>query len=383
MKEVYDVRPLTSTMTYEALADWRASGAAGRHVLGAKSRRKTGISPPRYAFSLPCVLGTSCLTPSFSPHQSFPSSASSLRAPKRPQRPQVTFHSPRAALLRSTPFRQQATHVQRSRAPFLDALGRAGAYAQRSATTVLRGVSGTLSNPYALSLATVVALLAFALAWTVASRRKDRHIRRLKREAAAQAARPMSVAAGDGVDDNDSAGDNALWLNLSLFPSAWRLFRKNTASLISDTLQPILDTVDLPDFVKKVDIVSLTIGSRPPLVRKIRRLPSRARSELQYSFRGRLVGDLKIDLMVKLKVGFLKFSCPVSVTDLDLDGILWCGFTLMPAAPFVRRIQWALLQLPTVKLSIKVANIIPVTTVPLLSHVVRKSDSRCSAHCRG
>jgi EF-hand domain pair len=42
----------------------------------------------------------------------------------------------------------------------------------------------------------------------------------------------------------------------------------------------------------------------------------------------------------------------------------------MPAAPFVRRVQWALLKLPTVKLNLKVARVLPVTAIPLLSSVL-------------
>jgi hypothetical protein len=85
---------------------------------------------------------------------------------------------------------------------------------------------------------------------------------------------------------------------------------------------------------------------------------------------GRLVGDLKIDLDVYVSVFNIGVRCPVTVTDLDVDSSVWCGFSLMPAAPFVRRIQWALLKLPTVKLNIKVANVVPVTAIPILSTVL-------------
>lgn len=86
----------------------------------------------------------------------------------------------------------------------------------------------------------------------------------------------------------------------------------------------------------------------------------------------------QIDLMVSLKVPFINkcVRCPVTVTDLDLDSKVWCGFTLMPAAPFVRRIQWALMKLPNVKLSLKIARIIPVTAIPILSAVLNRLFTR-------
>lgn len=156
------------------------------------------------------------------------------------------------------------------------------------------------------------------------------------------------------------------------------MFRKNTSTLISDTLQPILDEVELPPFISRVEIVRLVIGNRPPLVRRISRLPSRARSELQYSFIGRLVGDLQIDLIVSMKVPVINMvvRCPVTVADLDLDSKVWCGFSLAPSAPFVRRIQWALMKLPTVKLSLKIARLVPVTAIPILSSVLDRLFTR-------
>lgn len=156
----------------------------------------------------------------------------------------------------------------------------------------------------------------------------------------------------------------------SLFPSVWRLFRKNTVTLIGDTLQPILDTVDLPPPIKRVEIRSLTIGSRPPLVRKIKRLPSRARCELQYSFMGRLVGDLRLDLDVHVNVLGAIVKVPVTLTDLDLDAQIWTGFSLMPGPPWLRRIQWALLKQPVINLNLRIAKLLPVTAIPGLSAVL-------------
>jgi hypothetical protein len=160
-----------------------------------------------------------------------------------------------------------------------------------------------------------------------------------------------------------------------MYQSAWRLFRKNTATLIKDVLQPVLDDVDLPDWIHRVEMTNLRLGDRSPLVRKIRRLPSRARSDLQYRFNCRLLGDLTIDMNVYIPIPLLQSQhivVPVTVTDLDIDAKVWIGFQMFPSPPWVRFIQWALEKLPSVKLSIRIANVIPVTTIPGLSAILNR-----------
>lgn len=83
----------------------------------------------------------------------------------------------------------------------------------RNLLVALRGASPA----YAL---TAAACLVFYLVWTLSMRRKNAKIRQLELAAAADARRPMAVFEDDDVDE--VAGDNALWLNLSLFPSVSR-----------------------------------------------------------------------------------------------------------------------------------------------------------------
>jgi hypothetical protein len=158
-----------------------------------------------------------------------------------------------------------------------------------------------------------------------------------------------------------------------LATSAWRLFRKNTASLIKDVLQPVLDDVDRPNWIHRVEMTNLRLGNRSPLVRKIRRLPSRARSDLQYRFNCRLLGDMTIDMNVYIPVPLLRsryIVVPVTVSDLDIDAKVWIGFQMFPSPPWVRFIQWALEKLPAVKMRIRIGNVIPVTTIPVLSAIL-------------
>lgn len=156
----------------------------------------------------------------------------------------------------------------------------------------------------------------------------------------------------------------------------WRLFRKSTNTLTKEVLQPVLDDMELPDLVNKVTITHLTMGESPALLRKIKRLPSRSLNEIQYRFGLRLVGDLNgvidMDVSIRLPGVSTNIVIPVSVSQLDIDSSVWVGFTVVPYKPWVRFAQWALVKMPLIKMKISVANVIPLSAVPVLSNVMNK-----------
>lgn len=160
----------------------------------------------------------------------------------------------------------------------------------------------------------------------------------------------------------------------------WRLFRKSTNSLTKEVLQPVLDQMEFPPGVKSVKITNLTLGESPALVRKIQRLPSRSLSEIQYKYAMRLVGDkegrIDIDVVVNIPAINKDVVVPISVSSLDIDANVWLGFTVVPYQPWVRFAQWALFNMPNVKLDIKVGNFLPVTAIPILSKLLRKILTR-------
>ena len=166
-------------------------------------------------------------------------------------------------------------------------------------------------------------------------------------------------------------GEGAIWLNTTI-RALWRLFRRRTDELTKQVLQPALDIMQFPEPVLDVKIVSLALGKSPALVRNIQRLPSRSLSEIQYRFSARLVGDKKgtisINVKVKLPVGAV--TVPITVSNLDIDADVWLGFSVVPYPPWVRFVQWALLEMPNVKLSISLTPYIPITNVPVLSKVI-------------
>lgn len=170
-------------------------------------------------------------------------------------------------------------------------------------------------------------------------------------------------------------GENAVWLNMTI-SSLWRLFRKSTASLTREVLQPALDNVDLPSFVKSVHIERLSLGASPALVRQLRRIPSRSLSELHYRLTTRLIGapDGYIDLTVKIKLPILRgtVTIPVRVSALDVDADIWLALTVAPFSPFLRSAQWALVDPPDLRLQISLGPYLPLTAIPVLSSALER-----------
>eukprot|EP00737_Agarophyton_chilense_P000796 gb/GEZJ01000885.1/.p1 GENE.gb/GEZJ01000885.1/~~gb/GEZJ01000885.1/.p1 ORF type:complete len:590 (-),score=74.84 gb/GEZJ01000885.1/:3456-5225(-) len=172
-----------------------------------------------------------------------------------------------------------------------------------------------------------------------------------------------------------TTGENAVWLNMSL-GTLWRLFRKSTNGIVRDVLQPVLNDMELPDFVQSVKITKLTLGESPCLLRKIQRLPSRALNEIQYKFSLRLVGDeegrINLDVVVCIPGLNRALTVPICISSLDIEAKVWLGLTVIPYKPWLRFAQWALTGMPTVRMNISVASLIPVTAIPVLSNVLRK-----------
>lgn len=156
----------------------------------------------------------------------------------------------------------------------------------------------------------------------------------------------------------------------------WQLFRKSTAALVREVLQPVLDSMVFPEVFGRIEITSLKLGESPALVRQIARIPSRALSEAQYRFYMRLVGDKNgyIDLRVRVRLpGMPKpIPIPVRLGSIDIDALVWVSVIFVPYPPWVRFVQWAFDEMPSVKFSIRVAGFLPVTSVPVLSGVLNR-----------
>lgn len=138
--------------------------------------------------------------------------------------------------------------------------------------------------------------------------------------------------------------------------------------------------MEYPDFMQAAKISSLTLGKSPCLVRNIQRVPSRALNEIQYEFDLRLIGDkhgrINMDVFVPIPGVKRNLRIPISVSSLDIDAKVWLCLKVVPYKPWIQYAQWALVSMPVVSLQISIANLLPVTTIPILSNVLRKIFTR-------
>jgi hypothetical protein len=121
----------------------------------------------------------------------------------------------------------------------------------------------------------------------ITSRWKYSSCQRLSNADEVMAARTASLTSFDGNETiplltNKWEGFNPTWLNDAL-TRLWKLFQGNTKRLVKDVVQPILDASELPDHVTAVRVKSLETGMQSPLLREVRRMPSRVLSQVQYS----------------------------------------------------------------------------------------------------
>jgi hypothetical protein len=168
--------------------------------------------------------------------------------------------------------------------------------------------------------------------------------------------------------DNDLSeeGGTPIWLNYAL-GRLWALFQKNTKRSLEQVIQPVLDKTRKPDFVKSIRLVSFTSGKRFPYVRSLRRMPSRALADVQYSVNAIVSSTSEYTFQVDISLaGVLHFPIPVKLRDVDVDSLCLATITLAPYEPYVSSVQFALLEPPKLSFDLTLADILPITAVPVL-----------------
>ena len=175
----------------------------------------------------------------------------------------------------------------------------------------------------------------------------------------------VDASSTPGSDDEEE-GVTPLWLNYA-GARMWSLFQKNTKRLVSDVIQPVLDETEKPSFVTDVRVTRFVPGKRSPYIRSIRRLPSRAMNEAQYSFQTLFASTSEIDFEVDvIPYKNITLTIPVTLRNLDFDALWWSALTLAPYEPYLTGVQYALLKNPGVSFDMTVYRVIPITAVPVL-----------------
>jgi len=176
----------------------------------------------------------------------------------------------------------------------------------------------------------------------------------------------VDASSTPGSDDDDEEGVTPLWLNYA-GARMWSLFQKNTKRLVSDVIQPVLDETEKPPFVTDVRVRRFIPGKRSPYIRSIRRLPSRALSEAQYSFQTLFASTSEVYFDVEVvPYKDVKLTIPVTLRNMDFDALWWSALTLAPYEPYLTGVQYALLKPPGISFDMTIYGVIPITAVPVL-----------------
>ncbi|GAB2285030.1 hypothetical protein Dimus_019486 [Dionaea muscipula] len=161
------------------------------------------------------------------------------------------------------------------------------------------------------------------------------------------------------------------WVNMVL-GKLWKVYRGGLENWIIGLLQPVIDNLTKPDYVKRVEVKQFSLGDEPLSVRSVERRTSRCENDLQYQIGLRYTGGARMLLMLTLKFGIIPVVVPVGVRDFDIDGELWVKLRLIPAEPWVGAVTWAFVSLPKIKFELSPFRLFNLMAIPVLSTFLTK-----------
>ncbi|KAL1807517.1 hypothetical protein ACET3Z_024507 [Daucus carota] len=161
------------------------------------------------------------------------------------------------------------------------------------------------------------------------------------------------------------------WVNMVL-EKLWKVYKPGLESWLTGLLQPVIDDLEKPDYVERVEIKQLSLGDEPISVRNVERRTSRRLNDLQYQIGIRYTGGARMLLMLSLKFGIVPIVLPVGIRDFDIDGELWVKLKLIPSEPWVGAVQWAFVSLPKIKFVLSPFRLFNLMGIPVLSMFLTK-----------
>ncbi|XP_078161284.1 calcium-dependent lipid-binding (CaLB domain) family protein isoform X3 [Carex rostrata] len=161
------------------------------------------------------------------------------------------------------------------------------------------------------------------------------------------------------------------WVNMVL-GKLWKVYRSGIEDWIVGLLQPVIDDLQKPDYVQRVEIKQFSLGDEPLSVRNVERRTSRRINDLQYQIGLRYTGGARMKLSLSLKLGIIPISVPVWVRDFDIDGELWVKLRLIPTEPWVGAVSWAFVSLPKIKFELSPFRLFNLMSIPVLSMFLKK-----------
>ncbi|KAL8120462.1 hypothetical protein AgCh_017579 [Apium graveolens] len=161
------------------------------------------------------------------------------------------------------------------------------------------------------------------------------------------------------------------WVNMVL-EKLWKVYKPGLESWLTGLLQPVIDDLEKPDYVERVEIKQLSLGDEPISVRNVERRTSRRLNDLQYQIGIRYTGGARMLLMLTVKFGIVPIVLPVGIRDFDIDGELWVKLKLIPSEPWVGAVQWAFVSLPKIKFVLSPFRLFNLMAIPVLSMFLTK-----------
>ncbi|KAI5409534.1 hypothetical protein KIW84_055096 [Lathyrus oleraceus] len=125
------------------------------------------------------------------------------------------------------------------------------------------------------------------------------------------------------------------WVNMVL-GKLWKVYRGGLENWVIGLLQPVIDDLEKPDYVERVEIKKFSLGDEPLSVRNVKDFSA-------------YTGGARTLLSLSLKFGIIPIVVPVGVRDFDIDGELWVKLRLIPTEPWVGAASWAFVSLPKIK----------------------------------
>lgn len=161
------------------------------------------------------------------------------------------------------------------------------------------------------------------------------------------------------------------WVNMVL-GKLWKVYRPGLENWLVGLLQPVIDNLQKPDYVQRVEVKQFSLGDEPLSVRSVERRTSRRVNDLQYQIGLRYTGGARMLLMLSLKFGIVPVVVPVSVRDFDIDGELWVKLRLIPIEPYVGAVSWAFVSLPKIKFELSPFRLFNLMAIPVVSMFLTK-----------
>ncbi|EFJ10603.1 integral membrane single C2 domain protein [Selaginella moellendorffii] len=161
------------------------------------------------------------------------------------------------------------------------------------------------------------------------------------------------------------------WVNMVL-GKLWKIYRRGLETWLVGLLQPLIDNLHKPSYVRRVVIQHFHLGDEPLTVRSVERRTSRRANDLQYHIGLRYTGEAKMRLMITLSAGFLPVMIPVGVRGFDVDGEIWVKLRLVPSEPWIGTATWAFVSLPKIILALAPFGLFNIMTFPFISRFLTK-----------